>query len=262
MEKDYEGALEVFFRTSPFPSICGRVCPAFCEKACNRGRLDESIAIRALERFLSDQMERMGRISPPQEKKEKVAIIGSGPAGLTCAFHLARMGYQPTIFEALPITGGMLRTGIPPYRLPREILDREIRFIEDSGVEIKTSSPLGGDRTLSTLRNDGFKAFFLATGAQLGREIQLEGLELTGVLNGVDFLRRIELGEQIEVGKKVIIVGGGNVALDVARVAIRGWGSEHPDDLTLPADTARSALRLGHRLPGSVGRDARLRRRD
>ena len=221
-EGRYREALEIIMEDLPLPGVLGRVCPHGCEDACRRCEKDSAVAIRDLKRLAADQFDPREveiKCLPPRE--EKVAIIGSGPAGLSAAYHLARKGVLSTIFEALPEPGGMLRVGIPDHRLPREILDQEIEIITNLGVEIRTSTPLGPDRTVDDLFNKGFKAIYLAIGAHRGIDLGIPGEKALGVRQGVDFLRELNLSGTAPIGKKVAIVGGGNVAIDVARSATR-----------------------------------------
>jgi formate dehydrogenase beta subunit len=253
---------------NPFPSICGRVCAAPCEIACRRGAIDEPIAIRALKRFVC---ERFGvesrsdayRVGAPMmpRREERVAIIGAGPAGLACAHDLATFGYRPVVFEAQERPGGMMVLGIPPYRLRRDLIEAEIDAIVDLGVEVRTGQALGRDVSLGSLREDGFGAIFLGLGAMRARELQIPGIELDGVLNAVDFLLNANLGYRVELGDDVIVVGGGNVALDAARTALRdiAAGREPGEDAvptglngveaasTAALDVARTAVRMGAR---------------
>ncbi len=218
----YKEALEIIMEDLPLPGVLGRVCPHECEDACRRCEVDEPIAIRDLKRLAADKFDpRDIQIECLPQRKEKVAIIGSGPAGLSAAYHLARKGVLSTIYEALPEPGGMLRVGIPAHRLPREVLDREIEVVTNLGVEIKTDTPLGPDMTLNTLLDMGYSAVYLAMGAHKGMELGVPGENADGIRQGVDFLREVNLTGKAPVGKKVAIVGGGNVAIDVSRSAIR-----------------------------------------
>ena len=227
-EGKIEEAYEVITEVNPLPSVCGRVCDHLCERKCRRGQLDDPIAIRSLKRFVADQMR--GRLpSPPGVRLDKkVAVVGGGPAGLAAARSLARMGYQVTIFEALPVLGGMLAVGIPQYRLPKEVLAEEIRNnILSLGVEVKTGSALGRDFTLPDLKARGYDAVFLAVGAHRSARLGIPGEDSGGVMQGVDFLRDVNLGRPASVaGKRVGIIGGGNVAMDAARVSTRLGASE------------------------------------
>jgi heterodisulfide reductase subunit A-like polyferredoxin len=223
----YKEALKIIMEELPLPGVLGRICPHGCEEACRRCDVDDPVAIRDLKRLAADQFDpREIEIERLPPREEKVAIIGSGPAGLSAAYHLARRGVLSTIFEALPKTGGMLRVGIPEHRLPREILDQEIEVITNLGVEIKTNSPLGPDLTIDTLFERGYKSVYLATGAHKGIEMGIPGDKAQGVRQGVDFLRELNLAGKAAVGKRVAIVGGGNVAIDAARSAVR-LGAEH-----------------------------------
>ncbi len=221
-EGKFERALEIIMEDLPLPGILGRVCPHECEDACRRCDVDQPVAIRDLKRLAADQFDpREVKVTCLPERLEKVAIIGSGPAGLSAAYQLARKGFKSTIFEALPQAGGMLRVGIPEHRLPRQIIDQEIELITNLGVEIKTDTALGPDLTIDNLFEKGYKSVYLALGAHQGIELGVPGEEAEGVRQGVDFLREVNLTGKTQVGKKVGIIGGGNVAIDVARVAIR-----------------------------------------
>lgn len=221
----HEEALKLFKEEHPFPGICGRVCHHPCESECTRAQVDQSLAVRELHRFLGDyELEREEMYIPaPKESKrsEKVAVIGSGPAGVTAAYELLRQGYHVTIFEKQDEPGGMMRYGIPEYRLPRDILANEIRVVEKMGADLKCGVTFGKDVTLESLKADGYSATFLAIGLHAGRKLGIENEDLEGVLQGVDFLREASKGDNIEVGKEVVVVGGGNVAVDVAQVAKR-----------------------------------------
>jgi len=218
---DFERAWDLIKEENPFPGICGRVCFHPCESKCNRGHFDEPIAIHALERFVSDfasnLYKKVEKISGA--KKEKIAIIGSGPAGMSCAYHLAKLRYEVTVFESSSSAGGMLRTGIPSYRLPKDVLDREISNIEALGVEIRTGIPFGEDLELDDLKD--YQAIFIATGAHRSKGLHIPGEKEKGVLSGLDLLRKINLGRKIKLGDKMVIIGGGNTAIDVARSVIR-----------------------------------------
>jgi formate dehydrogenase (NADP+) beta subunit len=216
----YPEALAVVREKVPFPGALGRVCIHPCEQACRRGNLDESICIKFLKRYASDhdnQMWKKGNKVLPSTGK-RVAVIGSGPAGLTAAFYLAKLGHSVTVFEALSQTGGMMRVGIPAYRLPREILDAEIDEIKKVGVEIIVNRRI---ENTNELLQQGFNAVFIAIGDHKGSKLGAEGENLPGVLDGVDFLRTVALGQEFKIGKKVAIIGGGNSAIDCARVALR-----------------------------------------
>jgi heterodisulfide reductase subunit A-like polyferredoxin len=222
----YQEAVQLIMERLPLPGVLGRICPQPCEDRCLRRKVDAPVAIRDLKRFAADRVD-LDRMALPQveARGEKIAIIGSGPAGLSCAYHLARRGYRPTIFEALSQAGGMLRVGIPEYRLPRQVLDREINHILRQGVELRTNTALGRDFTLDGLFADGYQAVFLGIGCHLGKPLGIPGEEAEGVIQGVEFLRRWNLGEPLTVGKKLAVIGGGIVAFDVAWIA-RELGSE------------------------------------
>ena len=224
----FREALELIKLANPFPSICGRVCHHPCESGCNRDQIDAPVAIRAVERFLADLDMKQGSRYMPEMKpkrKEKVAVIGSGPAGLACAYYLAQEGYRATIFEKGPVLGGMLTAGIPSYRLPRKIVDSEIQLIRDMGVTMKTGVEVGRDKTVAQLREDGFKAFFIAVGAQESARLGIEGEDLGGIYGGLDYLRQLNLGNRMKLGPRVAVIGGGNAAMDAVRSA-RRLGSE------------------------------------
>jgi heterodisulfide reductase subunit A-like polyferredoxin len=221
-EGKYKEALEIIMEDLPLPGVLGRICPHGCEDACRRCEVESSVAIRDLKRLAADKFDaRQVEIKCAAPKKEKVAIIGSGPAGLSCAYHLAKKGILSTIFESLPQAGGMLRVGIPAHRLPREILDQEIEIITNLGVEIQTGTALGSDVSIDGLLEDGYKAVYLAIGAHKGIELGIPGEKTNGVRQGVEFLKEVNLTGKTDPGKQVAIIGGGNVAIDVARSAIR-----------------------------------------
>ena len=219
----YQEAIRLIMQRLPLPGVLGRVCPHPCESECRRQEVDTPVAIRELKRFAADQVD-IGELPLPEIEKrtEKVAIVGSGPAGLTVAYYLALKGYQVAIFEALPKLGGMLRVGIPDYRLPAGVLDAEIDHILDSGISVETNKRLGRDFTLENLRDQGFDALFLAIGAHGGMEADLPGeADVDGMVNAVEFLREVNLGARDKPGDNVVIIGGGNVAIDAARSAKR-----------------------------------------
>jgi putative selenate reductase YgfK subunit len=220
-EGQHEEAYKLIRATNPLPGICGRICYAPCQEACNRGQVDEPVAIRELKRFATDCSD-LDKLEVPtvESSGKSVAIIGAGPAGLVAAHDLAIRGHRAVIFEALPKPGGMLQVGIPEYRLPKEVVRKEIEYIAKLGVEMKTGVEVGKDITLGELR-DEFSAIFIGVGAHQGMELKSPGEELPGVLQGVDFLRNVNLGKKARVGRKVAVIGGGNTALDCARTAKR-----------------------------------------
>jgi len=224
-EGRYDEALSLIRLNMPLAAICGRVCNHPCETMCKRGDIDDPVAIASLKRFASDWELKQGTMPPPvfleKPKSERVAVVGGGPAGLNAAYHLGRRGYPVTIFEALPLPGGMLTVGIPDYRLPRKVLENDVRFICQHNVEIRTGKMLGRDFTINDLLQQGYKAVFLALGAHLNQKMNIPGEEARGVLPGVTFLRKVNLGEKVKVGEKVAVIGGGNVAIDTARTALR-----------------------------------------
>ena len=220
----YREALKLFKEAHPFPAVCGRVCHHPCEGACTRGDVDQPIAIQPLHRYLADldfSAEAPYLPDKKEQREEKIAVAGAGPAGLSAAYFLAREGYRVTVYEKLPVKGGMMAVGIPEYRLPRDILAKEIKVIEDLGVEVQTGVDFGVDLTLESLKQGGIKAVFLATGLHTSRKLGVEGEELKGVLKGVDFLRDVSLNKPVEIGNQVVVIGGGNVAVDVGRTALR-----------------------------------------
>ena len=282
----YEEAYIIARRPNPFASICGRVCAAPCEVKCRRSGLDAAISIRALKRFVCEQFGvesdafDLNRVYPAPRREQqrvgrgrKVAVIGAGPAGLSCAHELALLGFSPTVFEAHGVAGGMLVLGVPEYRLPREIIRAEIAAIESLGVEIRLNSRLGRDFSLNDLKQQGYEAFFLGIGAHKSRELAIEGVQLDGVLRAIEFLLNINLGYRVTLGRKVVVIGGGNVAFDVARSVVRqaelyaGMSEselrtalhqaaaaleeltarepEAPDEVRLALDVAREAIRKG-----------------
>jgi len=286
-EGRYEDAYIIARTPNPFASICGRVCAAPCEAKCRRGALDASVSIRALKRFVCERFGvesehfEFSRIYPElrNPKREqvgagrKIAVVGAGPASLSCAHELALMGFAPTVFEAQNVAGGMLTLGVPEYRLPREIIRAEIAAIESLGVEIRLNSRLGRDFSLADLKGQGYEAVFLGIGAHKSRELAIEGVQLDGVLRAIEFLLNVNLGFRATMGRKVVVIGGGNVAFDVARSMVRqadrfaGMNeselraalheaasaleqlttrdNEPPDEVRLALDVAREAIRTG-----------------
>jgi len=224
----YKEALKLIKQENPFPAVCGRVCNHPCESACRRGEVDEPVAIMYLKRFVSDlDLNDETKYLPEikERKDKKVAVIGAGPAGLTAAYYLAIEGYQVTVFEALPVAGGMLAVGIPEYRLPKKVLNAEIKTIEELGVEIKLNTRIGKDITIAALRKK-YDAIFIGTGSHLSSRLNIPGEELDGVVPGIDFLRKVNLGEDVFLGNRVAVIGGGNVAMDAVRTALRTGSKE------------------------------------
>ncbi len=221
-EGKYFEAWKLIVEENPIPGICGRVCYHPCERNCNRREFDEPIAIHLMERFISDAVYDEDYQFPiiEDKKKERITVIGSGPAGLSCAYQLARRGYKVTIYEANDKPGGMLRIGIPHYRLPREIIDKEVGRILNLGIDLKVNMRLGKDIQLDDLVNK-YDAIFIAIGAYKSRRMKIEGEDAKGVMPGLEFLKRINSGEDIDIGKKVAVIGGGNTAIDAARTSIR-----------------------------------------
>ena len=224
----YTEALELIKKENPFPAVCGRICNKACEDACTRGSVDAPIAIDDIKKFIAGKdLEAEHRFVPKMVNQtgkpyeEKIAVIGSGPAGLTCAYYLALKGYPVTVFEKEKELGGMLTLGIPSFRLEKDVIRAEIDILRDLGVQFKTGVAVGTDITLDALRAEGFKAFYLAVGASRGAKLHCPGEELPGVMTGIDFLRAVNLGEAPAIGTSVAVIGGGNVAIDVARAAVR-----------------------------------------
>ena len=223
-------AFDLIKEKVPFPLVLSRICPHPCEEKCIRGKVDEPVAINALKRFVADwQMEKgvesnlsTGNSALLRDNSPlKVAIIGAGPAGLTCAYELTKLGYKVTVFESSSKAGGMLVLGIPGYRLPKGLVEKEIKEIEEQGVEIKLNTTIGKDLTLDDLKEMGYKAIFIAIGAHESKRLNIPGENLPGVMDGLSFLKRVNLGKKVEIGKRVAIIGGGNTAVDAARSSIR-----------------------------------------
>ncbi len=232
-EGKYREALELIKRENPFPAVCGRICNRRCESACTRGTIDEPVAIDAVKKFIAEQdMNQEHRFVPEivvasnrGRWKEKIAIIGGGPSGLSCAYYLATLGYYPTVFEKNPQPGGMLRYGIPSYKLAKDVIDAEIDIMREIGVEIRTGVEVGKDVTLDELRAQGYKAFYVAIGCQSGRLPGIPGQDLEGISTAISFLHDANTGTKTLKGR-VVVVGGGNVAIDAARVAKRSGAIE------------------------------------
>ena len=223
-------AFDLIKEKVPFPLVLSRICPRPCEEKCIRGKVDEPIAINALKRFVADwQMKKDAESNlsvpnpplPMNSSQFKVAIIGAGPAGLTCACELTKLGYKVTVFESSSKAGGMLTLGIPDYRLPKELVEKEIREIEEQGVKINLNTTIGKDLTLDDLEEIGYEAIFIAIGAHRSKKLNIPGESLEGVIDGLSFLKRVNLGKKVEIGKRVAIIGGGNTAVDAARSSIR-----------------------------------------
>ncbi len=221
----YDEAYQVAAEVNPFPSVCGWICTAPCESACRRGVLDEPISIRTLKRFAVEHGKLPAAPKPVKKHDEKVAIVGGGPAGMSAAWYLARLGYPVTVMEAMPIPGGMMAIGIPEYRLPREVLQAELKRILDAGVELKLDTAMGRDFTLPDLERQGYKAIFLATGASKSRRLGVPGDDLRGMIPATRFLKEVNLGESPRLAGDVIVVGGGSTAMDAARSAKRSGAS-------------------------------------
>jgi formate dehydrogenase major subunit len=216
-------AIALIKEKNPLPSVCGRVCTRKCEVNCRRSMVDSPVGIDFLKRYAADQ-DMIGEMWQPEVKEDngvRVAIVGSGPGGLTAAYYLAIEGYRPVVFESLPKLGGMLRYGIPEYRLPKDVLDKEINWITDLGVEVHANRTLGKDFTIDDLFEQGYRAVFVALGAQVGKPMQVENEEAEGVLSGVDFLRHVEMKSNPDIKGRVVVVGGGNTAIDAARTSLR-----------------------------------------
>lgn len=224
-EGRYTEALELIKNENPLPAVCGRICPRKCESACTRGEIDGAIAIDEIKKFIADQdMNEKQRYIPKKRhdySDKKIAVIGAGPAGLSCAYYLALDGYTITVFEKEEKPGGMLTLGIPAFRLQKDVVNAEIEILRAMGVEIRTGVEVGKDITLDALRQDGYKGFYLAIGAQAARKLNIEGENNEAVIGGVEFLRDVNLGKDVKLSGDVVVIGGGNVAIDVARTATR-----------------------------------------
>jgi NADPH-dependent glutamate synthase beta subunit-like oxidoreductase len=243
----------------PLAAVTGRVCPHPCEAECARGDVDEAVSVNALERFVADYV--LEERAQPCLKlyAAKVAVVGSGPAGLACAYFLARRGYPVTVFEAQPVLGGMLRLGIPEFRLPRRVLDAQLRYIADMGVEFRAGVTVGRDITLERLREE-YSAVFYAVGSQASRRVDIEGVGLAGVSWGLDFLNGVNLGRGTRVEGRVVVIGGGNVAVDVALTALRTGATsvdmiclEQPGEMPAFKDELDQAVEEGIRISNGWG---------
>ena len=224
----YTDALELIKKENPFPAVCGRICNKRCEAECTRGSVDEAVAIDEVKRFIADHdMNEATRFVPKMVNQigrpytEKIAIIGAGPAGMSCAYYLANKGYPVTVFDRNPVPGGMLTLGIPAFRLEKDVLNAEIDILREMGVEFRCGVEVGKDVTIQQLRDEGYKGFYLAIGAQKSAKLNIPGEELEGVFGGVEFLREVNLGNKPAIGKRCAVIGGGNVAMDVCRSAVR-----------------------------------------
>jgi NADPH-dependent glutamate synthase beta subunit-like oxidoreductase/Pyruvate/2-oxoacid:ferredoxin oxidoreductase delta subunit len=232
-----EQAFDMEMETNPFPSVMGRVCPHPCETACNRGKKDGSVGINSVERHLGDFALEHGlkakMIEGEGPKKEKIAVVGAGPSGMSCAYQLARRGYKVTVFESLPKPGGMLRYGIPVYRLPREIIDAEVQRILDLGVELKLDTKIGKDVAYDDIKKE-YDAIYVAIGAHEGKAMGIPGEDGPGLWTGTEFLNHANSGKKVDIGTNVVVIGGGDTAIDAARVSKR-----------LIGDSAKMASKMG-----------------
>ncbi len=238
IEQAYEQAFYLLADKGPFPAVCGRVCPHPCEDACNRSQFDGAVSINQVERFVGDWALDKGLPLPKEDAShdERIAVVGAGPAGLSCAYQMARRGYPVTVFEAFPKAGGMLRYGIPQYRLPRDLLDAEITRIAELGVEIVTNTAIGKDIAFDKLRED-FAAVFVGMGAHKGRALRVDGEEAGNVITGAAYLHRVNEGDVPAQGDKILVIGGGDTAIDAARMARR-----HGADVTIVYRRTRAEM--------------------
>ena len=255
----YTEALELIKTENPFPAVCGRICNKRCEAECTRGDVDEAVAIDEVKRFIADHdMHEETRFVPKMVNQigrpytEKIAVIGAGPAGMSCAYYLAQKGYPVTVFDRNPVPGGMLTLGIPSFRLEKDVLNAEIDILKEMGVEFRCGVEVGKDVTIQQLRGEGYKGFYLAIGAQKSAKLHIPGEELEGVLGGVDFLREVNLGNKPDIGRRCAVIGGGNVAMDVCRSAVRLGAEEtyvfyRRSEAEMPADPeeVREAMEEG-----------------
>ena len=255
----YTEALELIKTENPFPAVCGRICNKRCEAECTRGDVDEAVAIDEVKRFIADHdMHEETRFVPKMVNQigrpyaEKIAVIGAGPAGMSCAYYLAQKGYPVAVFDRNPVPGGMLTLGIPSFRLEKDVLNAEIDILKEMGVEFRCGVEVGKDVTIQQLRDEGYKGFYLAIGAQKSAKLRIPGEELEGVLGGVDFLREVNLGNKPDIGRRCAVIGGGNVAMDVCRSAVRLGAEEtyvfyRRSEAEMPADPeeVREAMEEG-----------------
>mgnify|MGYP000354378900 CR=1 FL=1 len=274
----YLDALKLIKQDNPFPAVCGSICNRRCEDACTRGQLDRAVAIDEIKKFIAEKElsektryipEKRRHKTPDTDYVEKIAIIGAGPAGMSCAYYLAEMGYaNVTVFDRNPVPGGMLTLGIPSFRLERKVINAEIDVLKKMGVKFKCGVEVGKDITIDELRKQGYKGFFVAIGAQKSAKLGITGEELKGVYGGVDFLRDVNLGNKVEIGKKVAVIGGGNVSMDATRTAKR-LGAEsvtcvyrrRVDDMTALAEEIEEAMAEGCQIlplqaPARIEKDA------
>jgi len=229
-EGKYEEAYRIIMKDNPLPSLCARICHHPCESVCRAGEAGEPISIRGLKRFVTDWAAKNGvryTPEPVEQNRESVAIVGAGPAGLTAGYYLARKGFRPTVFEALPLAGGMLAAGIPEHRLPKQLVKADIDHIKSAGVEFRTGLTLGKDFMIDNLFGVGYSAVFIATGAGKSMKMGIPGEDAEGVLHSLEYLKEVNLGGKAPVGKRVCVVGGGNSAIDAARAALRDENCEH-----------------------------------
>ena len=255
----YTEALELIKTENPFPAVCGRICNKRCEAECTRGDVDEAVAIDEVKRFIADHdMHEETRFVPKMVNQigrpytEKIAVIGAGPAGMSCAYYLAQKGYPVTVFDRNPVPGGMLTLGIPSFRREKDVLNAEIDILKEMGVEFRCGVEVGKDVTIQQLRGEGYKGFYLAIGAQKSAKLHIPGEELEGALGGVDFLREVNLGNKPDIGRRCAVIGGGNVAMDVCRSAVRLGAEEtyvfyRRSEAEMPADPeeVREAMEEG-----------------
>ncbi len=259
----YREALEMIKKENPFPAVCGRICPALCESACSRSGLDDSVAIDEIKKFIAEQdLHQESRFIPTIKNNydKKIAVIGAGPSGMTCAYYLAVEGYKVTVFEKEQDLGGMLQFGIPEFRLQKDVIRAEIDILKEIGITFKTGVEVGVDVTIPQLREQGFMAFYVAIGAQGGKKLNIENSDAENVLTGVDFLRNVASNQILPNLKKTVVIGGGNVAIDVARTALRLDNAgvsmfclESREDMPALKDEVHEALSEGINIFNSYG---------